>query len=330
MNFRKLLLISIPRDGENGAGAGAGGAGAGGAGAGGAGAGGAGAAGAGAGAAGAGAGAGGAAEPFYHSWGLDEAGIKFVNDRAFSDPKTLVKSAIEADTMARSRNVIEKPDPKKPGEWKGYSELGWVEDAAKYGVKPPAFDAAKGEVFDPQMHKDFVAASHELKLAPWQAEGVFNKMFATMNARVKEMETRGQGELAKLDADLRNEWGQDYDAKKTLAERALSTIGEKLKLDLTDKQALNSFMGSPKMVRMFNMIGEIMGEDTLRQGSGGGSPLGNKSPSAIEADLRKLENDPEFLTAMADQRHPLYRDMVDKRRGLITALAAAQNRNKAA
>lgn len=223
--------------------------------------------------------------------------------------------------MARSRNVIDKPDPKKPGEWKGFTELGWVEDATKYGVTPPKPDAAKGEVFDPQMHRDFVAAAHELKLAPWQAEGVFNKMFGTMNKRMADMDAAGARATEEAQTALRGEWGTGYDAKLELGQRAFTALG----LKPADGKSLQDFLGSaPSMAKMFAQIGEMLGEDKLRQGA---APAGGaQNADQLAAKRRALESDETFMAALKNERHPQHKDFMAQRNQLIEQEAAARRR----
>jgi hypothetical protein len=113
-------------------------------------------------------------------------------------PGTILKSAIESDRVARSRNVIEKPDQKNVKDWKGFSELGWTDDPAKYtaAVKKPQL--AQGETFDEGMFTSTVKAAHGLKLAPWQVEGLVAEQHKALNKEIADRNAKGAKEVADL------------------------------------------------------------------------------------------------------------------------------------
>ena len=78
-----------------------------------------------------GGGGGGSNQPtsWYAPYNLDEASRNFIADRKFDGEgglQQLLKSSIESDRMARSRNVFERPDPAKPRtDWQHWEQLGW-------------------------------------------------------------------------------------------------------------------------------------------------------------------------------------------------------------
>lgn len=260
---------------------------------------------------------GGAAEPFYKSWNLDADSVKFIEDRKFDGPGTILKSAIESDRVARSRNVIEKPDQKNVKDWKGFSELGWTEDATKYTVAKPKVE--QGQVLHDGMFSAFTKASHAAKLAPWQAEAVFGEVFKAMNKEIADEDAKGATALADLETSLRSEWGQSYPAKKTLAERAMKQAG----LGAKDAKLLDQALTSPGLVKLFAQFGELMGEDRLGGGGGGGGP---QTIESLEAEIRKMHGDENIVKIINDERHPQHKDYVTQRQGLIDRLAQLKGR----
>jgi len=56
-------------------------------------------------------------------------------------------------------------------------------------------------------------------------------------------------------------------------------------------------------------------------GDGGG--LGGQSAGSIKAELDRFEQDGANRSAMNNERHPLHKDTVTRRRALIEKLAAA-------
>ncbi len=60
-----------------------------------------------------------------------------MQDRKFPDINALMTSAIHADNLARSRNVLPKPEPANLLGWDGWTELGAPADIKDYALKPP-------------------------------------------------------------------------------------------------------------------------------------------------------------------------------------------------
>jgi hypothetical protein len=304
----KYSIYNVLRNADGGAGAGGAGAGA--------------AAGAGAGAAagaGAGAGAAAGAQPFYQSWGLDEAASKQIIDRGFTDPKTLVQSWLEADRIARSRNVFEKPDPTKPQEWKGYTELGWTEDAAKYAVEKP--DLGEGGKIHDGIFSAFTKAAHGAKIAPWQAKQVYGEVAKAMQAEIAAQDSAARTAAAELDTALRGEWKGDYERNRTLAGRAMQALG----VASADAGKLEELLGSPGLVKLFHTIGGMMGEDQLVGRGSGAAGLG-ESIDKIEADKRAFSANPQKLQALRDPAHPQHKDVSAEWAKIGERLARAQSR----
>jgi hypothetical protein len=322
-------LFSFPRNAAGGAGDGAGDGGAAGAGAG-AGAGASGGAGAGAGAAGAaGAAAGGtaagsgaaagsaagsggsAAAPFWKNseYGFDDATVRFFDSKNYPDIKTALSSLRHADEHARSRNVIEKPNPEKLQEWNGYSELGWTEDRTKYAVEKPKI--ADGEKFDDAEFTAFTDIAHKARVAPWQAKAIYDGMHQAANQRLRDIASSGANARRELENKLRTDWGTNFDANKELARRAATFFGKNFTV-----QQIDALIGSPAAMQMFYDIGAAMGEDKLVI-SQGDSGLEGMTPGAARAERLKLEADPNWMKIFNDPRHSQQKDYVAQRQRLI-------------
>jgi hypothetical protein len=304
----KYSIYNVLRNADGGGGGAAGGAAA----AGGAVAGGAAAGGAAAG----GAAAGGASEPFYKPWGLDDAASKQIIDRGFTEPKALVQSWMEADRIARARNVFEKPDPTKPQEWKGFTELGWTEDPAKYTVEKP--DLGEGGQIHDGIFSAFTQAAHKAKVAPWQAKEIYGEVAKVMNVTIAEQDAAAQRASQELDQKLRTEWKADYDRNKALAGRAMSALG----VAAQDAGEIEKLLGAPSMVKLFHTIGGLMGEDQL-VGQGGGVGI-SESIEKIEADKRAFAANPQKTKALGDPSHPQHKDVSAEWAKIAERLAKAQ------
>jgi hypothetical protein len=244
--------------------------------------------------------------------------VKFIEDRKFADPATVIKSAIESDRVARSRNVIEKPDPTRLQDWKGYGELGWTDDAAKYGAAIEKPKPGQGEVLDEKVFGEFTKLAHGAKVAPWQAKQIFDGLFKFVNGEVAAADAKGAKALSDLEEGLKKDWGQDYNGNKERARRAMVAFG----VGAEDGKELDAMLGAPRMVKLFHAISSKLGEDQLPAGGGGGG--GGDLPmtiAATEAAIRALHGDENFVKVMDDARHPQNKDFIAKRQRLISHLA---------
>lgn len=312
-----LMRSAFPHPHLNAAEAGAGGAAGGGGGDGGAAAAAAAAAAGGQGGGGQGGGQGG--DPWYASFNLDEPAKQFIADRKFDAPDSLpkmIKSHMEADRIARSRNVFEKPDPARINEWDGWRELGWKDKPEEYQLKKPqvpdSFDYMQG--FEDKLRE----IAHANKVPLHAAQAMLDGLTAWGVSEIDATAASGAKALQDLDTALRKDWGGDYDRNTELAKRAFQhfTVG------MDDGKALQGLIGAPQMMRLFHKIGEAMGEDKLVM-SGGGAPLG-ESLEALRAEQRRLQGDPEFMKALRDPRHARHEEVKAQRQQIIDKIAARE------
>src|SRR5262245_16799095 len=297
------------------------GAGAAGAGAAGAGAAGAGAAGAGA----AGAGANGAGAPAWYEakeYGFDDDSKRFIAGKNFPDAKTAMRSHMEADKLARERNVLERPAPDKLNEGKGWSELGWIEDAGKYLLKqpeklPPGITYS-GDFFD-MMRK----AAHDARVPLPAAQKIHDATWAYMLECATKLNAADAKAKADLDGALHNEWGGDYNHKSGVARRAMAAFNP----DPSDTALIGRLMGEPALVKMFASIGERIGEASFpADGGGAGVPGMPSTIAATEAEINRMHGDEAFRKVLDDQRHPQHGDYVAQRQRLIKHLTMLRQR----
>lgn len=273
------------------------------------GAGGAGGAGAGGAAGGTGGAGGGGDQPFYHAFGLDDDSRAFIAGKDFKTPADLVKSAMSADKLARERNVIPAPDLAKLNEWDGFEKLGWTKDPAAYKIESPK--VPDGVPYDKGMEAAFIKAMHEQRVPPTQAKGMLDFMVGLLAKETEAKTAKGARELADLQTALRTEWGANYDANNDMAQRAARFLG----IGLEDASQLEKITGSPGLLKMFQKMGALMGEDVLKGGSARSG--GGMTPDQAQAEQNRLEADPEFLNSLRDPRHPQHKDNKARREQLI-------------
>jgi hypothetical protein len=140
-----------------------------------------------------------------------------------------------------------------------------------------------------------VAAYGDLQGAAWR------QATATQDAASRKA-------LAALEA----EWGERFDARVDLANRAFrATFGDGFDdvagLELAGGGRLGDH---PALVRAFAALGERIAEPELVGGRGGAR---RPSPDGARDRLHALEGDPEFRAALLERSHPDHRAAVAKR-----------------
>ncbi|EKS26514.1 hypothetical protein [Afipia felis] len=262
--------------------------------------------------------------PFYADpqYAFDPDTQRFFEGKNYPDVKTALSSLRHADEAARSRNVITKPDLAKLNEWSGWSELGWIDNAEKYGAAVTKPTLKDGEMFDDAGYNALVKAGHEARVLPSQLTAIVNALHTNEQQQITNLRNAGAEANAGLDQALRDSWGNNYDKNKELAKRAFAHF----EVDKITGAQLDSVLSAPGMVKLFHAIGAAMGEGNLVDVNGGGNNLAGDHPDALNAELNRLEQDAETVKIMRDERHPRYREVTEKRRDLITRLANAQKR----
>lgn len=205
--------------------------------------------------------------------------------------------------------MVVKPDPKNPQGWEGFADLGWNPDKAQYKLETPKL--ADGDIHDEVAFTKFGDVAHEARLAPWQAQAVYNAMHKQANDGIKAMRDAGATANRELNTRLREKWGDSFDQKTELAKRAFSSF----KVDSITGAQMDQVMGAPQMVELFARIGEAIGEGNLV--TGGGSGMGGKSPATARVERLRLESDANWMKVFNDPRHPQNRDYVTQRQALI-------------
>jgi hypothetical protein len=211
-------------------------------------------------------------------YAFDEPTRNSSRARTIPTRKTALSSLRHADELARSRNIIEKPDPTKIKEWNGFTELGWNSGQDEiHGQQADAEGPARliddGAVRCVRRHR----ARQQGAAVP--GRGHLERRCMSWSKRRPRMPRReALPEKRKLDQKLRTEWGADYDAKIAGARRAFAFLGgEDFNAD-----EISAAIGSPRTAKLFAKLHELIGEDQMpAPGAAGSGPL---SPNSAKAE----------------------------------------------
>lgn len=208
-----------------------------------------------------------------------------------------LESKVGADTIKLPSNPDELQD------WDGWKQLGVPEDGKYADFNSPKLPDGMNK--DEKLEASFLEAAPGLKLTPFQVQGL-SDLFADHQI---EMMT-GAGDLSKKDSDkmdaaLRQEWGDDYDAKTDQAQLAARFMGYDKKDDPV-LAALEGSLGASGLMQHFAKLGGMLGEDKLESVRTGGGQFGTTAAAASAEMSKMLDTDKR----LADKSHPEHKAAV--------------------
>ncbi len=213
----------------------------------------------------------------------------------FTSPADVVKSYAELE-----RKLGGSVTP--PGDGAGedemnafYRRIGRPDSADGYDIKP--FEGVPEEVHDDpanvEVRNRFLNAAHGAGLTQDQAQAVIDFYYGEVAGAAHAADTAG------LEADLRREWGSDYEKNVQYGERAFQAFADP---DMTDR--LGSVIGDAGLLRMFARIGRQMGEAGAMGMTGGmtGGAAGETRRGNMEKEMHELAGSDDYWTNEAKQR----------------------------
>jgi hypothetical protein len=256
-------------------------------------------------------------DPFYHGYRdkLKPATLAWLDGKNFAGVEVALDSGAESDRMFRERNVMSRPDPANLNNWEGWGVLGWDADRAKYGakVKPPK--QPNDAPHDAGFFDAAVSAAHELRMPPAALEGLLQKISDKVNERLSVMASNGVKSKQEYETKLRETWKteNDYALGMENAKRAAKALGFNAD-DISEMAKVfgdeeGKSVGSVRLTLRLAEAGKLLAEGKLINDDGlSERNFGEISPARAEAELRKLEGDPEFVKVFRDNRHAQHED----------------------
>lgn len=225
----------------------------------------------------------------------------------------IAKMHLNAQKLIGTARLQKPQDNWTADQWKTFhKELGVPETPDKYGT--PKFEFAKGLALDEKKIAGWKAKMHALGFTPRQAEGLMSDYFAEINTEFTSQESGRTQQRTQAEAELRQEFGDSYDASVDIAKGVLMKFGdESLVAALEQTGAANN----PAMVKFLVKLGKTLGEDKAL-GSGGGE-LGGAGAALIE--LNALKTDTEFQKVLLNRKAPGHAQAVEKWTALHVATA---------
>ncbi len=221
--------------------------------------------------------------------------------RNFTDPVSLAKSYVHAQRMIGADKIPLPGKSATDDEWRQvYRRLGAPEDPKAYDIKLGA------DVMGDNEMQAFRAAALEAGLNNRQASRIAQFIESTVTQAREAQGTSAESVLRESEQELRQEWGQAFDQKLSLANRAATTFLGSTELLDTIELADGRLLGDhPAIVKMFANLANEIGEDRL---------LGESTELVMTpADAQqKISEITRQGTPYWDKFHPEHRQYVDE------------------
>lgn len=221
--------------------------------------------------------------------------------RLFSDPASLAKSYVHAQRMIGADKIPLPGKSATDDEWRQvYRRLGAPEDPKAYDIKLGADVMADREM------QAFREAALEAGLNNRQAGRIAQFIESTV-VQAREAQSAGIDQVRQQgEQELRQEWGQAFEQKIALANRAANTfLGSTELLDTIELSDGRLLGDHPAIVKMFANLAAEIGEDRL---------LGESTELVMTpADAQqKISEITRQGTPYWDKFHPEHRQYVDE------------------
>lgn len=175
-----------------------------------------------------------------------------------------------------------------------YTKMGRPEKDTDYELTQP-----EGIKFDDDTVTAFRTVAHKMGLSAIHAKQLFDWHTGLVVEGAKATDLKRKEDLRTVEETLRKDWGDAYDQKKGLALRAIRTFA-----DDDSVAALEEGLGNdPRMVKLFNKIGETITESKLK----GDVPV--YTPSENKDAINKIMGD--LKHPYHDKKHPGHKAAVE-------------------
>ena len=194
------------------------------------------------------------------------------------------------------RDKVPKPisDEDQEGWDRWYAASGRPEAPDKYEFKRPD-NLPEGVEYDEELETNFRAYAHANGLNKRQANALYDGFVKTQIDRYGASITHTKQARAQVEADMRREFGAQYEGKVANAKAAMSRFADPEYLQFLEQSGRGN---DPREIRAWIRVGEQLGGTTKLKGAA--------APDVAPADLDKAISD--FRTknnaVLMDRHHP--------------------------
>ena len=195
--------------------------------------------------------------------------------------------------LGREKVPVPVDDNDEEGWNRWYAATGRPEAPDKYEFQRP--ELPPDMPYDEDLEKHFRQAAHQSGLNTKQAKALHDNFVKTQTERHVQWHNLQKESRAKIENDLRREYGNKYEAKISQAKMAVSSYADPDFKKYLDDSGLGN---DPRMIRAFVRIGEKMtGETKLK-----GVPQQESVPADLERAIANFRD--THKEALFNREHP--------------------------
>ena len=223
--------------------------------------------------------------------------------QSINDVGNLGLSFVNAQRLIGADKI---PLPKNPTEddlSNIYSKLGRPDEPSGYAIQADGQILTEGDV------NTYTDIAHKLGLSKAQANGILDYYRSSIQQTTEAMSKDSEQQRQQIEQSLKAEWGADYDAKVTQANRAVSDIAgeDLLQMVLQDGTKVGNH---PAFIKAFANFADfktsVTKEDTISENS----VNYRMSPADAKAKIDTIMNDKSH--AYWDRKNPVAREKAVK------------------
>lgn len=214
------------------------------------------------------------------------------------DISGLAKSYIHSQKLIGVNRIPEPSDNWSDDDWSNhYKALGQPEDSKGYSLPdlktiediPETFKIEDGST------DQFAELLHKHGVSKRQGDAIMKEVLEASINDHRESLTNHETKVNNAINELRNAYGDDYDANITIANELVRKFGNDEFSDFLKESGLGN---DPRMVKVLVEIGKNFMED---DGRGGGARLDIGGAAGAQAEIKRLMIDKDFMDALGNK-----------------------------
>jgi len=219
--------------------------------------------------------------------GLDDAAKGYVQNKGWKSPVDLFTSYQNLEKLrgVPAELLLQLPADDNPEAWgKVWAKLGRPET-------PDGYKLPVAEGGNPETVKQLASWMHEAGIPAKQAQAFVAKMQEGGTALQKAQEQKLAQQSEADVAELKGTWGAAFDKQTEMGRRFARELG----LDTNALSAIESAIGTKKLLEIMAAGGAKLGEHAPAGFEGGGKGFGVMTPEAAQERIKALHSDKEWV-----------------------------------
>ena len=235
--------------------------------------------------------------PQQEAWysGFEDPNVKdWVMASGVKSPEAAAQKAWHLEKLLGAdkagRGLVVPKDDAEPEKWgEFYNQLGRPKEPSEYELPVP-------EGMDGSLAEQFAPVFHDIGLSKKQAHGLTEKWNEYVQGMHQQQEAHEVEQAAHQYEALKGEWGQAFKQNSEIALRAIRNAG----LSQEQAVAIEKAIGVDTAAKVFHALGRNLMEDAPQGFGDSANGFGVRTPDEARAEIKRLQNDKDFIAKYLD------------------------------